>query len=415
MDVLEHEQTGQDLQKEYAQKEQLLSAISSILICVDDNGRITQWNTTAEKTFGIKKSDVIGRSFRECGVKWEWDRVSEGISACRRKNQPIRIDDIQFTRSDGNEGLLGMTLNPINGKDDEYSGFLLLSADITERKILEEQLRQAQKLESIGRLAAGIAHEINTPVQYVRDNIHFLQESFTDISNLLNKYNLFLKAAKEDSVSPELVDELENALDEVDIDFLSEEIPLAIKQSLEGINRVVDIVEAMREFAHPGIKEKTPTDINKLVVNTITIARNEWKYVAEVKTDFDLDLPLVECLPGELSQVILNILLNAVHAITEVVEERPEDKGVITISTHRDDKWVEIRVSDTGTGIPKKIRPRVFERFFTTKEVGKGTGQGLAIAYNVVVGKHNGTITFETKMGKGTTFIIRLPIESESA
>jgi signal transduction histidine kinase len=167
----------------------------------------------------------------------------------------------------------------------------------------------------------------------------------------------------------------------------------------------------MKEFSHPGSGEKTPIDINRAIESTITVARNEWKYVAEVVTEFDSGLPFVLCLPGEFNQVILNILINAVHAITGVVREGGKEKGTITVTTRRDGAWAEIRIRDTGTGIPEKVRNRVFDPFFTTKEVGKGTGQGLAIAHNVICEKHGGTITFETETGKGTTFIIRLPIK----
>jgi signal transduction histidine kinase len=293
------------------------------------------------------------------------------------------------------------------------SGFLLLAEEITERKIMESQLVQAQKLESIGQLAAGIAHEINTPTQYVGDNTRFLQESFTDISGLLEKYYLLLKAATAGPVSSELITEVENSVDEADIEYLLEEIPTAIQQSLEGVDRVSRIVRAMKEFSHPGVEGKTVIDINKAIESTIMVARNEWKYVAEMKTDFDPHLPLVPCLPGEFNQVILNILLNAAHAITDAVGDGSKGKGTITVSTRRDDEWAEIRISDTGTGIPEEVRTKIFDPFFTTKEVGKGTGQGLAISHSVIAEKHDGTITFETEMGKGTTFIIRLPISPD--
>ncbi len=182
--------------------------------------------------------------------------------------------------------------------------------------------------------------------------------------------------------------------------------------ALDGVDRVTSIVRAMKEFAHPGTEEKTAIDINNAIESTITIARNEWKYVAEMKTDFDPDLELVLCLAGEFNQAILNMIVNAAHAIADVVNEGSEEKGVITISTSMDGDWAEIRVNDTGSGIPEEIRSRIFDPFFTTKEVGEGSGQGLAIAHNVIVEKHGGTITCETEVGKGTTFIIRLPCDS---
>jgi signal transduction histidine kinase len=196
---------------------------------------------------------------------------------------------------------------------------------------------------------------------------------------------------------------------EVDLEYLIEEIPEAIGQSQEGLKRVTEIVKAMKTFSHPGNEEVVPVNINEAIKSTITVARNEWKYLADMKTDFDTELPMIPCFPGEFNQVILNMIINATHAIEEVSKSGLNGKGVISISTHFDKEWAEIRIRDTGIGIPEECRSKLFEPFFTTKEVGKGTGQGLAIAHSVIVGKHKGTINFDTEMGKGTTFIIRLP------
>ncbi|MCK5558929.1 MAG: sensor histidine kinase, partial [Candidatus Hydrogenedentes bacterium] len=264
-------------------------------------------------------------------------------------------------------------------------------------------------------LAAGIAHEINTPTQYVADNTRFLEESFTDLAELLRKYGQLLEAAKQGDVAPELLAEVKAAAEQADVEYLAEEIPQAIEQSLEGVDRVSTIVRAMKEFSHPGGKDKTAIDINKAIENTITIARNEWKYVAEMVTEFDAALPLVSCLPGELNQVILNLIMNAAQAIGRVVRDDSNGKGQITVSTRRDDGWAEIRISDTGTGIQTDVLPRIFDPFFTTKEVGKGTGQGLAIARSVIADKHGGTIDFESEEGKGTVFTVRLPIMAAPA
>jgi len=176
------------------------------------------------------------------------------------------------------------------------------------------------------------------------------------------------------------------------------------------VERVAKIVRAMKEFSHPGPKEKTLTNINRAIENTITVARNEWKYVSEMILDLDPDLPLVPCHPNEFNQVILNLVINAAHAIADVVGKGATNKGKITVSTRRKGDKVEISVKDTGTGIAPEIRSKIFDPFFTTKEVGKGTGQGLAIARSIVVDKHGGTINFETEVGKGTTFTIHLPI-----
>lgn len=424
-DITERKRAEAALRRAHKETEDILAAISSILIGVSADDKVMQWNHVAEEIFNISAADAVGRPFYEVGIPWDWNVVRPLLEECRRKDQPTRLDDIRFTRPDGKEGFMGITVNPIVGNGRPASGcsavpngaFLLLGADITQRRILESQLAQAQKLESIGRLAAGIAHEINTPTQYVGDNIRFLQDAFADIITLLGKYDQLLKATKENALTPALIEEVESAAQTADVEYLMEEIPAAIEQSLEGVERVAKIVRAMKEFSHPGVEEKTPIDLNKSIESTITIARNEWKYVADVETDFDPNLPLVTCLPGDLNQVFLNMIVNSAHAIADVVGDGSNGKGTITISTrhvedpdHRGRDWAEVRIRDTGAGIPPEVISKVFDPFFTTKPVGKGTGQGLAISYNVVVEKHGGAIDVESEVGKGTTFIIRLPI-----
>jgi signal transduction histidine kinase len=284
-----------------------------------------------------------------------------------------------------------------------------------ERQIMEVQLRQSQKLEAIGQLASGIAHEINTPTQYIGDNTRFLKDSFEIIAKLLHSHEDLLKAARTNSLTPEIVVQAEQILAGSDLNYLLAEIPPAINQTLEGIDRVSRIVKAMKEFSHPGGKDKTPSNLNKAVECTVMVAKNEWKYVADLTLDLDPDLPLVPCHLGEFNQCILSLVVNASHAIADVVKQKPGAKGLITVRTRRDDNHVEIRVNDTGTGIPEAVRPKIFEPFFTTKEVGKGTGQGLSILYTNIVKKHGGSVRFETETGKGTSFILRLPTAAGAA
>jgi PAS domain S-box-containing protein len=273
----------------------------------------------------------------------------------------------------------------------------MLKQTLEERDRLEDNLRQAQKLEAIGQLAAGIAHEINTPTQYVGDNLRFLKESFGEL----------------DSVITQLVEaggaSAHKALEEADFEYLKEEIPRALNQSLEGVDRVAKIVRAMKEFSHPA-REKTATDLNRAIQSTITVASNEWKYVAEMDMDLDAQLPPVHCSPAEFNQVVLNIVVNAAHAITDVVGDGGKGKGRIKVTTRAEGDWAVIEISDTGKGMPPHVQKKIFEPFFTTKEVGKGTGQGLAIAHNVIVDKHAGSIKVTSAPGAGTTFHIRLPI-----
>lgn len=286
------------------------------------------------------------------------------------------------------------------------SGVYGISIDITQQKKLEQELAQAQKLESIGQLSAGIAHEINTPTQFIGDNVRFLDEAMTDVLSVLQT----LEARSGDEVVSG--NALTKMLAGADVAYLRVEVPRAISQSLEGVARISKIVGAMKEFSHPAI-DRTPYDLNRAISSTITVASNEWKYVADIRTDFDATLPPVTVMPGAFNQVILNILVNAAHAIAEANADKSGAKGSINVSTRKIDNWAEIRIQDSGTGIPERIRDRIFDPFFTTKPVGKGTGQGLSITHDVVVNKHKGTISIETLPGQGTTFVIRLPIGAE--
>jgi signal transduction histidine kinase len=222
---------------------------------------------------------------------------------------------------------------------------------------------------------------------------------------------LFKQQEASDTLLAQAVQEADGLFKEADGEFLIEEVPKAIEQTLEGLERISTIVRSMKEFAHPGPDSKTPTDLNRAIENTVIVAKNEWKYVAEVATDLDPQMPAVPCVPGEINQVLLNIIVNAAHAIAGVVKEGQGSKGLIRIRTRLVGQNAEIRISDTGTGIPHAIRDRIFDPFFTTKAPGKGTGQGLAIAYRVIVDKHGGQLSVESEEGSGTTFIIRLPLE----
>jgi PAS domain S-box-containing protein len=278
----------------------------------------------------------------------------------------------------------------------------MLKQTLEERDRLEDNLRQAQKLEAIGQLAAGIAHEINTPTQYVGDNLRFLKESFGELHSLLGELV---------SLGGEPADKL---LSEADFEYLKEEIPRALAQSLEGVDRVAKIVRAMKEFSHPA-REKTATDLNRAIQSTCTVASNEWKYVAEIEMDLDANLPAVHCSPAEFNQVVLNMIVNAAHAIADVVGDGGNGKGKIKVRTRPEGEFAVVEISDSGSGMPAHIQQRIFDPFFTTKEVGKGTGQGLAIAHNVIVDKHGGTIKVTSAPGAGTTFTIRLPIGGTKA
>jgi signal transduction histidine kinase len=279
-----------------------------------------------------------------------------------------------------------------------------------ESPLPEEDRAQLLKMRSMGQLAAGIAHEINTPVQYVGDNIHFLKDAFETIAGLLRTGGDLLAAAREGRAGAEQVRQFEAECERADLGFLMTEVPGAIQHALDGVERISRIVRAFKEFAHPGPAEKAPTDLNASIETTLTVARNQWKYVADLVTDFDPSLPPVLCHPAEINQVILNMVVNAVHAITDAIAQGRLIRGVITVATQLRDGWAEIRIADDGAGIPESIRQRIFDPFFTTKAIGRGTGQGLAICHAVIVQKHGGRITVESEVGHGSVFTLSLPL-----
>jgi two-component system, NtrC family, sensor kinase len=291
---------------------------------------------------------------------------------------------------------------------DKQEYLLSFARDISERRMIQAQLQQAQKMESIGQLAAGIAHEINTPTQFVSDNLTFLRDSCPSVKEVVELYR---RAILDNSgtLPQDLVNTIRQAERTCDLEFVMAEVPCAIEQALDGAHRVAKIVRAMKEFSHPGSEEKQPADINQAILTTLTVSRNEWKYVAEVETVLQPDLQMVPCHIGELNQVLLNLLINSAHAIAELVADGSDKKGKITIRTAQDAQFTTITVRDTGGGIRPEIQSRVFDPFFTTKAVGRGSGQGLFLAHNSIVKKHGGKIWFESEVGKGTTFFIQLP------
>jgi signal transduction histidine kinase len=274
--------------------------------------------------------------------------------------------------------------------------------DVTQQLALENELRQAQKLESVGRLASGIAHEINTPIQYVSDNVNFARETVADLWSLLDRYEALRAGAGS-------AEELAEYIATIDLGFLREQLPVSLARALEGVERVTTLVRSMKEFAHPDSKEKSLADLNRAIQTTLNVAHNEYKYIADVVTDLG-DLPPISCRVSEINQVILNLVVNAAHAIADF-NKGTEARGKIGVRTRAIDGHAVVEISDTGGGIPEAVRERIFDPFFTTKEIGRGTGQGLAIARSVIVDKHHGTLSFDTHVGVGTTFRVALPVE----
>jgi signal transduction histidine kinase len=317
--------------------------------------------------------------------------------------------EAKIRQRDGGMRDVNLSVFAEHDADGHVMSWHAIAVDITSAKMMEADLLHTSKLESVGQLAAGIAHEINTPTQYVGDNVSFLREAFGQLRELIGSYRKAAAALAESGGHERLLQELEHAEEEAELEYLEEQVPRSFDSTLDGLSRISTIVGAMKEFAHPGGSEMGAADINKALEATLTVAHNEYKYVADVKTEFG-ELPQVVCHIGDLNQVFLNVLVNAAHAISDAIGDGGE-KGLISVATRADEGDAVIEISDTGIGIPDDLLDRIFEPFFTTKEIGKGTGQGLAIAYSIVVDKHRGMLTVESDVGRGTTFEIRIPID----
>ena len=371
--------------------------LPSALIVADDRCLITSVNRTAVDLLGYAEVELVGRSLdRVC------DGVSETLAALGgdADTSTVRRESTWYTAQGHGVPVLVSACLLRERAGGEPCSVVLVGVDLRERKQLEVELRHAQKLESIGQLAAGIAHEINTPMQFIGDNISFLAESFEDVMAFVRVYDTV-------DLPNHVTTKIERARLDADIEYLERRIPRAFERTLAGVSRVSSIVAAMKAFSHPQ-SEAGPVDINRAVETTLTVSRSEYKDLATLEIDLGV-LPAVTGHGGDINQVLLNLVVNAAHAI-EACSRGDDELGVISIATRHVANDVVIEVRDTGTGIAPEIQSRIFDPFFTTKDVGRGTGQGLSLAHAIVVDKHGGSLTFRTSMGEGTTFLVRLPV-----
>lgn len=389
------------------ESERLLTAIDSIMIRTDGNGTVKRWNDRAVKIFGLEADAVVGVKFEELPINWDDSSALTNLLSESHDLSSKRME-LRFSDAQGNTRVVGFSSYQIQD-DGDAKGVLVLGADLTEHRILEQQLHNAQKLESVGQLAAGVAHEINTPMQYIGDNLHYVETKFGKLIDYLQGTVELLALADEREFESDKVTELQEIEGKLKLSRLVKQIPEALSDSIEGVEHVSRIVRAMKELSHPGGEEKVPVDINRALETTMTVSTNEWKYVADMETELEPDLGSIYGFPGELNQVFLNLIVNAAHAISEITEGGEKGRGKITLRSMKRNDVARIEISDTGGGIPASIREKVFDPFFTTKPVGKGTGQGLAIAHSVIVQKHGGQLSFDVEEGVGTTFAIEIP------
>ncbi len=401
------ESSRQDLATALAHERTLLRTmidlIPAFIYAKDVGSRFIAMNNALARNMGTTSDEAIGRTDFDFHTPELAKKFYADEQALIRSGESIiDLEEPGFDKVTGMPRTVVTSKVPLRDENGMVIGLIGVGFDITDRKLAEQRLAAGEKLESIGRLAAGVAHEINTPIQFLNDSVYFIREAMQDL--MAHNARLTARLA---ALLPAPPEKDENIAD------LEVELPPALDRVVDGLARIAEIVRSMKEFSHADQEEMSRVDLNRAIMSTLVIARTEYKYVADVETDLAKELPFVTCHGGQINQVVLNLVVNAAHAIEDVVK-RTGGKGSIKVKTCVENEQVVISISDTGNGIPEPIRKRIFDPFFTTKEVGKGTGQGLSIAHNVIK-SHGGKLEFETEIGKGTTFYVRLPIDASES
>ncbi len=416
---LPHEVEGlkETLKQVAYQNEMMLRWVNGAVITVDREGKVTQANEVALATLGWQADEFLGCHMHETihhsqddGSEYPWDFCP--IFAAIEDGSSHHVDGDVFWKKNGSSFSADYIVCPTRNDKNEITGAVLTFRNITEQRLQESKRIHRMKLMAIGELSAGIAHEINTPVQFIGSNVAFLDESFQDLRSLIGAYRELEELVRKEHQPQylELLQKIDDIEKTADIDYLQDEVPKAFEQTLHGVKQVTDLVLGLKGFAHSGAEEhKIASDINTIIHNALLVCRNVYKYVAELETILG-DLPLVKVYPGDIGQVVVNLVINAAHTIEEKRGEG-QAMGKITVSSFSQENNIIIQITDTGKGIPEGVRDRIFDPFFTTKEVGRGSGQGLAISHTIIHEKHNGEMSFDSVIGQGTTFTVRIPIE----
>jgi PAS domain S-box-containing protein len=385
-----------------ADKGRLIASVNAFFICLDEHNLITEWTITAETLLGPSVLEVLGQPLGSLTLGWDQGMVADAVDRCRRLGRGVCLERVRFKAPAGADMLLKITVSLAYA--DNAVAIIIMGEDVTERQRLEQQLRQADKMASIGQLAAGVAHEINNPIGFVKSNLNSLEEYVQGLNELLTAHET-LAAMVQAGAGPDALGAQLTAVagvrESVGYAAIATDLRPLLEETKEGIERVRGIVQNLKEFSHVESAEAKYADVNRCLQSTLKIVWNELKYKAEVAEDYG-PVPEVRCFAQEINQVFVNLLVNAGQAIT--------DRGAIRIRTFEQDGQVAVEIGDTGCGIQPEHLSRIFEPFYTTKEVGTGTGLGLSISYGIIQ-KHHGRIEVESTVGQGTTFRVWLPVE----
>jgi len=411
LDILSLQET---LKQVNYQNEMMLRWVNGAVLTVDREGIIIHANAVALQTLGWTEEELLGRHMHETihhsqddGSEYPYDFCP--VFAATEDGSSHHVDGDVFWKKDGTSFSADYIVCPTRNEGNELTGAMLTFRNITQQRQEENKRIHRMKLIAIGELSAGIAHEINTPVQFIGSNVDFLRDSFQDMLNLLEKYDSFVSSLAEDPKLAQQVEKLQAVKEDLDLEYLMDEAPKAFEQTIEGVERVTELVRGLKGFSHSGDQEnKVSANINEIINNALVVCRNAYKYAAELETRLS-ELPDIAVFPGDIGQVIVNLVVNAAQAIEEQ-KKKDGRMGKLTITSRREDNDIVVEIADTGGGIPDTIKDRIFDPFFTTKAVGQGTGQGLAISHTIIGEKHGGDITFTSAVGQGTTFTIKLPL-----
>ena len=373
----------------------MIDLLPAFIYAKDAHSRFTACNELVARRMGASPEELIGKTDFDFFPREMAEKFFADEQALIKSGEPlINREEVAFDKTRNMDRVILTSKVPLRDAAGNLTGIVGTGYDITDRKVADARLASMEKHESIGRLAQGVAHEINTPIQYLKDSVSFVQDGVQELLEYIDK----LHAAMPQPPEPD-----EN------VEELRTELPPALKLMADGLSRIALIVRSMKDFSHADQNEVGAVDLNRAIDSTLVVATSEYKLVADVETDLG-EIPPVTCNGGQINQVFLNLVVNAAHAIADKVKGTSE-RGKIKVRTRADGEYVVVEIEDTGGGIPEHVRERIFDQFFTTKEVGRGTGQGLSVARKVIVNAHNGSIDFTTEVGKGTTFIVKLPVD----
>ena len=388
-----------------------INNLESFIIFIDNDRKIALWNKASENCFGIPEGFTKGKKLTELPLIWDKYSIEEHIINSQSNYKSVQTTELEIERPDNKKKWISIKIYRTNIPEENISGFFIIGTDITEQKMSFDHLKEDNKFKAIGELSAGIAHEINSPLQYIHNNLTFINDVFSSCSDL--KKNIFSLSSADNNYQASVLNKnILELLNNTNYDELLTETKEAIEQSFEGVKRIEIIVNSLKNYAHPEMDAPIKVFLKTIIQDSINLSINEWKYVADIETVFPDDDIETTGYPTYLSQVFVNMLINAGHAIEELISVKKIKRGKIKINLESEKEYVNITISDNGIGMSDKVKSRIFEPFFTTKKIGKGTGQGLAIVYSIIVNKHNGQIFCESKIGEGTKFIIKLPVST---